>query len=314
MELYVYGTGCGAGDLVDGGLSADRITAFVETEPHSATFLGRPVIPASELAARNYDLVIVTVRQAEAVAEHCKSLGIDPGRLFYLKNNCYPADRNTCYERAEAVLGKELVSALRTQNRMIRVPLWSATETEDDETDYVRFKTLEALCCRLEKVPGAAAELGVYRGEFARHINSLLPERKLYLFDTFCGFDPRESADQGEGFVTAHQNTSERLVLSRLPHPDNAVIRKGLFPHSARGLEEERFSLVSLDADLEESTFAGLCFFLPRLSEGGYLLLHDYNNPKLPGVRKAVARYEMLNSPLKAVPLCDVNGTLVICC
>ena len=97
-----------------------------------------------------------------------------------------------------------------------------------------------------------------------------------------------------------------------MPHPEQIVIRRGLFPRTSEGLEGERFALVSLDVDLEESTLAGLRFFLPRMQTGGYLLLHDYNNPKLPGVKRAVERYEAEVGLLRAVPLCDVNGTLVV--
>ena len=101
-------------------------------------------------------------------------------------------------------------------------------------------------------------------------------------------------------------------MLSVLPHPERAVIRRGLFPQTAEGLEGERFALVSLDADLEESTLSGLRWFLPRMSAGGYLLLHDYNNPKLPGVKRALRRYEAEAGRVRAVPISDVNGTLVI--
>ena len=100
-------------------------------------------------------------------------------------------------------------------------------------------------------------------------------------------------------------------VLARLPHPERALLRPGLFPGSATGLEAG-FALVSLDVDLEESTYQGLRWFLPRMEAGGFLLLHDYNSPDLPGVRKALRRYEAEHGHLHAVPLCDVNGTLVI--
>ena len=102
-------------------------------------------------------------------------------------------------------------------------------------------------------------------------------------------------------------------VLRRLPRADKAVIRAGLFPATAAGLENERFALVSLDADLEESTLAGLRWFVPRMEQGGYLLLHDWNHPGLPGVREALARYEAeTGQHLAGVPLCDITGTLVI--
>ena len=71
--------------------------------------------------------------------------------------------------------------------------------------------------------------------------------------------------------------------------------------------------MVSLDVDLEESTLAGLRYFYPRLTAGGYLLLHDCLSPALPGVRAALRRYEQeTGSRLHKVPLCDINGTVVI--
>ena len=314
MRIYVYGTGCGAGDLADGTLPAERIAAFVDGAG-GGSFLGRPVISPEELAGRDVDLLIVASRDADGVERRLQELGIDPNKVFYLKNHVARVDRNRCYELAREVLGESYVNRIRSSERLIRVPLWTEAERvagPDSDNDYVRLKTLEAICARLDAVPGAAAELGVYRGGFARWINVLLPKRKLYLFDTFGGFDGAESAGCGAGFVEAHRNTAAERVLAVLPHPERAVVRQGLFPGTAAGLEGERFALVSLDADLEESTLAGLRWFLPRMSEGGYLLLHDYNNPKLPGVKRAVERCEGELGRLRAVPLCDVNGTLVI--
>jgi hypothetical protein len=314
MKIYVYGTGCGAGDLTDAALPAERVEAFVEQEG-GGSFLGRPVITLEELAGRELDLLIVAGREAERVERDCQRLGIAPEKLLFLKNHLAPVERNRSYDMARAVLGDAFVDRLIGSERLIRVPLWTETEHiagPGSDNDYVRLKTLEALCLRLDGVPGAAAELGVYRGGFARWINALLPDRRFFLFDTFEGFDPAESAGEGKGFTEAHRNTRVEEVLAALPHAGQAVIRRGLFPQTAEGLEEERFALVSLDADLEESTLAGLRFFWPRMSAGGYLLLHDYNNPKLPGVRRALERFEAERGRLAAVPLCDVNGTLVI--
>ena len=314
MKIYVYGTGCGAGDLVDAALPAERVEAFVDREG-GASFLGRPVISLEQLAGREFDLLIVASREAERVERDCRQLGIAPEKLLFLKNHLAPVERNRSYDTARAVLGDAYVDRLIGSERLIRVPLWTEKERiagPGSDNDYVRLKTLEALCLRLEGVPGAAAELGVYRGGFARWLSTLLPDRRLFLFDTFEGFDPAESAGESAGFTEAHRNTSAEGVLAVLPHPENAVIRPGLFPQTAEGLEGERFALVSLDADLEESTLAGLRFFWPRMSEGGYLLLHDYNNPRPPGVRRALERFEAEAGRLPAVPLCDVSGTLVI--
>ncbi len=314
MKVYVYGTGCGAGDLVDEALPAERIEAFV-TREGGGSFLGRPVITLEQLAGQDFDLLIAASRDSEQIERACLRLGMDPEKLFFLKNHLAPIDRNQSYTLAGELLGEDYVNRIRSSERLIRVPLWTETERitgPESDNDYVRLKTLETICRRLEDIPGAAAELGVYRGAFARWINALLPVRTLYLFDSFEGFDAAESAGCGRGFVEAHRSAAAERVLAFMPHPEQVSIRQGLFPQTAAGLEAERFALVSLDVDLEDSTFAGLCWFLPRMCEGGFLLLHDYNNPKLPGVRKALARYEAEHGRLHAVPLCDVNGTLII--
>lgn len=313
MDIFIYGTGCGAGDLVDEALPIEKVTAFVDRE--DGRFLGKPVITLSELAGRDFNLLIVASRDAEHVERECGRLGIDPGKLFFLRNHMKTVDRNRSYETARALLGDGFIDRMIHAEKLIRTPFWTEKERiagPGSDNDYVRLKTLEAICMRLEGVKGAAAELGVNKGGFARWISELLPDRTLYLFDTFSGFDPQESADCGEGFKEAHSNAAAEKVLAVLPHPDLAVIRRGRFPETAQGLEEERFAFVSLDADLEESTLAGLRFFLPRMSRGGYVLLHDWNNPKLPGVKRALQRFEAENGRLQAVPLCDVNGTLVI--
>ena len=314
MTIYVYGTGCGAGALIDEALPIERVTAFV-ARVSGGQFMGRPVISLEELAGRNFDLLIVASREVGPVADACARLGLDAGKLLFCKNHLETRDRNRSYTLAREVLGDDYTERLMHSERLIRVPLWTRQERitgSGADNDYVRLKTLEALCARLAPVPGAAAELGVYRGGFARWINLLLPERPLYLFDSFCGFDEQESAGCGAGLLAAHRSAAVETALAALPHPERAVIRAGLFQATAAGLEQERFALVSLDVDLEESSNAGLCFFLPRLNPGGYLLLHDYNNPALPGVRRALERYEAAFGRVRAVPLCDVNGTLVL--
>ncbi len=315
MKLYVWGTGCAAGDLIDSGLAAECVTAFLDSEARGGSFLGRPVLRPEAADTDGEYLVLVASRRVAEIARQAAACGIREDRLLFLRDNWTLTDRNTDYGRVRQLLPPALLASLQTPPRAIRPlpPTPGSPLTERDlEGDYVRVRTLELLCAGLGDIPGAAAELGVYRGSFARCINALLPERTLYLFDTFEGFDPAEARGQGGGFVEAHRNTSAETVLRLLPHPEKAVVRQGLFPQTARGLEDERFCLVSLDVDLEESTLAGLRFFLPRLRPGGCLLLHDYNNPRLPGVRRAVERWEAEQGRLRAVPLCDVNGTLAI--
>ena len=179
----------------------------------------------------------------------------------------------------------------------------------------MRGAVLRRMVERLQAVPGDMAELGVYRGDFAWQFNVLFPDRRLYLFDTFQGFDPRDVRQKPVGGGCDRRqdfsDTSVEAVLARLPHPEQAVVRRGWFPDTARGLEAV-FALVSLDADLCAPTLAGLEFFYPRLSPGGAIFLHDYNSRQFDGVKEAVLAYERDHGPLPLVPLSDLHGTAVL--
>lgn len=58
----------------------------------------------------------------------------------------------------------------------------------------LRAATFRRLADRVSAngIEGALAELGTYRGDFAWQLNERFPERRLYLFDTFDGFDERD--------------------------------------------------------------------------------------------------------------------------
>ena len=315
MGIYVWGTGCGASQLISRGLELGRISAFVDSFPQGGDFLGRPVLRPEELPVSDCELLIVTSRHSGDIAEQCGRLGLGRERILFLKNHCRPEDMNASCTAAEKLLGRELLQRLLPRQRIISTPerLSSCALSEAELSgDYVRLSALELICRRLDKrVPGAAAELGVYRGDFARCINTLLPGRTLYLFDSFSGFAPGDGAEPA--FQAAHENTSAEAVLARMPHPETVRLYPGYFPASLKGLEE-RFCLVSLDVDFAGPTLEGLRWFWPRLNTGGYLLLHDWGNPELPGVAQALEQYEVeLGSPIPALPLPDIGGSLVLC-
>ncbi|MGI4834554.1 MAG: TylF/MycF/NovP-related O-methyltransferase [Janthinobacterium lividum] len=182
--------------------------------------------------------------------------------------------------------------------------------------DYVRYATL-GLCAQelaARQVPGNVAELGVYQGDFAKRLNYLFPDRKLYLFDTFAGFAHQDvSTEKASGFSTGAQSfadTSVELVLRKMPHPQQCVIKKGFFPATAADVDDT-FCFVSLDADLYDPILEGLRFFYPRLSPGGYLFVHDFNNDEYKGARQAVVEFCRAEG-IGFTPLPDSGGTVVL--
>jgi hypothetical protein len=306
-----------------GNGSRKDVAAFVDSfsdETGLKEFLGRPVITPDKLKDREYDLILVANRHADEILELCGALGLDGSRLFFLYNNYALTDRNGDYSAVRGVLPEALIRSVQNNCRVIRPDGGAEAGAIGPADDYVRVRALELTAQEIARrgVRGAAAELGVYRGAFAKHISRVFQDRKLYLFDTFEGFD-REEAERekrvhncGDAFIEAHRNTGAKRVLALMPHPEQVILRRGLFPDSLNGLEET-FAFVSLDVDFEASIYSGLSYFYPRLAAGGCIFIHDYNAPELTGVKRAVWRYETEKGVgLHAVPLPDTGGTLVI--
>jgi O-methyltransferase len=184
--------------------------------------------------------------------------------------------------------------------------------------DYLRVCSLRAAAQEIheQSIPGCVAELGVYQGDFAKHIHAAFPDRPIYLFDTFQGFHPVDrSIDVSGNFSSAAEDfsaTSIDLVLKKLAHPDKAVVRAGYFPDSIQDQDRaQSFAFVSIDADLYKPIYDGLQFFYPRLSPGGYIFLHDYNNSDYPGTKAAVRKY-CQETGISYFPLVAPCGTAVI--
>ena len=159
---------------------------------------------------------------------------------------------------------------------------------------------------------GSMAELGVYQGDFAQYLNYACPEKKLYLFDTFTGFAAQDAhpSDTNTGYPANFQDTTIEQVLAKMKSPENIVIRKGYFPETAAGLEEQ-FCFVSLDADLYLPTLRGLEFFYPRLVKGGFIFIHDVYTYHWTGCKKAVDEYCDQNN-ISFLPILDRCGSVVI--
>jgi O-methyltransferase len=192
-----------------------------------------------------------------------------------------------------------------------------ARNIDKNYLDYIRLSTLELVSCEINKnkLQGSVAELGVYKGKFARYLNLYFPDRTLYLFDTFEGFDMRDvEKEKQKSFSSGDQDfsdTSIEAVMKLMPHPGQCRPIKGFFPESAKGIDEQ-FVFVSLDADLYEPIYHGLQFFYPKLVHGGYIFIHDFNNDSYKGSRKAVEQF-CSEQNINFVPLPDAGGSAIIC-
>lgn len=276
-DVIIWGTGQG-GRMIANLLHADiTIRAYCDSDERKwgGTVGGIPVVPPDAVAGLAPDAVFISMLNKDACAEV-----------------------------------RERLEAMNVVARIVTAP-------ELRQTFDLRLAALKMIAVEVRErgTPGAVAELGVYRGAFAAELNRLFPERSLYLFDTFSGFDPRDvSVERKAKFSRAaardFADTSVEAVRERLPFPDRAVFRIGYFPETTQGLDEE-FAVVSLDADLYKPILDGLNWFYPRMSRGGYIVIHDYNNARFSGVRQAVREF-CTERGVFVVPLSDLHGTGII--
>ena len=143
---------------------------------------------------------------------------------------------------------------------------------------------------------------------------ALFPDRKLYLFDTFHGFDQRDQRYDDDSEIhnlkLDFSDTSVEMVLEKMIWIQNVIIKEGWFPDSAKGVNDE-FCCVRLDMDLYQPTKSGLEFFYPRMIHGGYICVHDCRSRNFDGARKAVEEFCKKYS-LNYMNMPDDLGTAVI--
>lgn len=181
--------------------------------------------------------------------------------------------------------------------------------------DKVRFFNFWFQIERLktEKIQGAFAELGVYKGDSAAIIHLMDPNRTFHLYDTFEGFQPEDlKVESGKAATYTPHNFADTHIdrVKQKLHSDKFIFHQGYFPDTTKDSEDETFAMVSLDADLLKPTQAALRFFYPRLAPGGLIVIHDYN-PDWPGIMQAVDEFAH-TIPEPIIPLADRDNSVMI--
>ena len=219
-----------------------------------------------------------------------------------------------------ATLNTEAAESIRNQIRSAGFDGSLRYAHEFRNAQDIRIAGLRLLAKEINgrATPGAVAELGVYKGEFASEMSRLFPDKDLYLFDTFEGFCEQDLAKENDAighnkpWHPDFSDTTVEHVRAMLPHPEKAHFIVGRFPLSAEQLTgNEKYSFVNIDPDLYEPTIQGLKYFWPRMVRNGIIMIHDYNSMQFPGVRKAVQEFTDENC-LMPLPLADLHGTAVL--
>jgi O-methyltransferase len=179
-------------------------------------------------------------------------------------------------------------------------------------------------------VDGAVVECGVWKGGsmvvVAETLLSLgVRDRDLYLFDTFTKMPPPDDVD-----VDAWGVAAASVYDDVVDHPfyafDQAEVRRLLvgtgYPeerlHFVQGMVEdtipehapERIALCRLDTDWYASVSHELRHLVPRVSEGGIVLIDDYGH--FAGSRKAVDEYLAEQGVAVLLHRIDYSGRLFV--
>ena len=326
MDVYLYGTGSGGMKAFQQMQESEEINiiGFLDSDKSkgNSTFMGKNIYYIEQIR-NNFDKIIICSNY-ESIYYKLLNQGIGEQKIICFFQGLQDSVFYNEYKKT-----KELRSFLNlnSKNKVITKKMAYEKDLYFDEIivgelDYFRYKTLYLLSeeIHINNIKGAVAEVGVYRGDFAKIINRLFTNRDLYLFDTFLGFDSNDEIfDINNKFLSKEftqkcdfKDTDINLVLSNMYDIKRCKIKKGYFPDTARDLEEI-FALVSIDVDLYKPIYKSLEYFYPRLSENGYLMIHDYNNKEFTGVKEAIKEYESnYKVRLKKVPISDEGGTIII--
>ncbi len=169
-------------------------------------------------------------------------------------------------------------------------------------TDQVSQEEVKVLLRELDHiaksgVAGDVVELGCYEGgsavELQRYLVKNAPERTLWLYDSFEGLPEKTIEDKSPlgslfhaGALKAAQSRLKRnFVKANLPVPE--IIRAWFYELDPEDLPEQ-VALAFLDGDFYESILDSLKLVWPKLSKGSIIIVDDYDNVKLPGVKKAL--------------------------
>ena len=160
----------------------------------------------------------------------------------------------------------------------------------------------------VESCVGDIVEFGCYKGDTSLLLERMLEREfpsssvKLWLYDSFEGLPERSREDisvAGDAFSAGELLATKREVVEKFKKAGLRVprIRKGFFEElemmeknysrNVIGVLPEKISFAFLDGDLYQSIKTSLRLVAPRIMNGT-IVVHDYNNPQLPGVAKAV--------------------------
>lgn len=195
---------------------------------------------------------------------------------------------------------------------------WIKNSPRNDKGDLVRLYFLlnQIEYIKNNNTSGLIAEVGVFRGTTAHLFHQFFPDREIFLFDTFKGFDERDIKHKKENSkenlaAKTLFNTSLESVQNFIGNSALVKLIPGYFPETTKDINpNNRYALVHLDADLYNPQISGLEYFYPKMNQGGVIIIHDCNN-EFTGSRQALDEF-FIDKPETPIIIPDKSGSAIV--
>lgn len=169
---------------------------------------------------------------------------------------------------------------------------------EPQQVTKIETDTLLELLGQTLNLEGDVVEFGCYRGDtsvlFKRLLEKNNSEKILWLYDSFEGLPAKTKEDQsaaGDQFKAGELLVTKREVIEKFKRFGLKLpkIKKGFF-EDLDPVEDvpEKICFAFLDGDLYTSIKTSLKLVENRMVKDAIIVVHDYNNPELPGSSRAV--------------------------
>lgn len=170
----------------------------------------------------------------------------------------------------------------------------------NDQVTPAETATILRLAEQCVGLEGDFVELGCYKGMTSVELGRLLaksdPYKRLWVYDSFAGLPEKTSQDAsgaGANFQKGELLVTKREVVERLKKAGlhNVIVKKAWFDDLTDHDLPAQIAFAFCDGDLYKSIKTSLQLVLPRLTKQGIIIVHDYNNPQLPGSARAVDEF-----------------------
>lgn len=177
---------------------------------------------------------------------------------------------------------------------------WKNDQVSEQETE--KILEVASLCLDFD---GDFVELGCYKGDTSLSLAEIIKNTKkeLWIYDSFEGLPGKNKKDEsvigkdfqaGELLVTKRE-VKERFLRAGIRLP---VIKKAWFSELENKDLPRKIAFAFLDGDFYDSIKDSLKLVEDKMSAGAKIIVHDYNNMALPGVKVAVDEW-LKNKDLK---------------